>query len=260
MADEQAGAGRIDMALAGEFPKVWPDPLPDLTAQQKIALSARILHHAGLALDVAGHITQDRGDGTMWATPYGKWWYELRASDILVVDYDGNVVEGRWDVTPAIFIHTEIHRNRPDARVVIHNHPYYSTLLATMHRVPLITDQQACMFDGEIVLHNDFAGGVDSAGSGQELADSVGDASVVLLAHEGSLVLGPTVEEATYKFETFERMCRLNHDALAAGATLIEVPADRRKRLKEMLLRYSTQFYWNGAARRLLASEPDVLD
>ncbi len=253
--------GKIDEALGegSTFPKVWPDPLPELTVPQQMAVSARVLARAGMALDVAGHISVMRDDETMWATPYGKWWYEIQASDILVVGFDGEVREGKWDVTPAIFIHTEIHRNRPDARVVVHNHPYWATLAATMHLVPEITDQQACMFDGEIVLHDDFAGGVDDADSGQELAEVAGDASVVLLAHEGVLVFAPEVAEATYKFETFERMCKLNLEAMMAGRPGIPVPADKRKRLKEMLLRYSTQFYWNGTVRKLLAEEPEVL-
>lgn len=253
--------GRIDQALSADstFPSVWPDEPDELSEQQKIALSARILAAAGHALDVAGHITVMRDDDTMWATPYGKWWHELTARDILVVDGSGDVVEGPWDVTPAIFIHTEIHRARPDARVVIHNHPHWSTLLATLHRLPEITDQQACMFHEEMVLHDDFAGGVDDADSGVALASAIGDASVVILAHEGVLVLGATVEEATYKFETFERMCRLNAEAWMTGHAPVPVPAAKRDRLKSMLLQYSTRFYWNGVVRQQLAMDPSVL-
>ena len=36
---------------------------------------------------------------------------------------DGAVLEGPWDVTGAVYIHTELHRVRPDARVVVHGHP-----------------------------------------------------------------------------------------------------------------------------------------
>ena len=61
-------------------------------------------------------------------------WQELTASDICVVDQDAKVVRGRWDVTPAIHIHTELHRVRHDARVVIHNHPYYVCVLAALGR------------------------------------------------------------------------------------------------------------------------------
>ncbi|MEE8601462.1 class II aldolase/adducin family protein [Euzebya tangerina] len=257
-----AGEGRIDQALGegSPFPSVWPEAPPELTAPQLVALSARILARAGHALDVAGHITLMRDDETMWTTPYGKWWHELTASDILLVDANGTVLEGPWDVTPAIFIHTEIHRVRPDAKVVIHNHPEWSTLLATMHRLPQITDQQACMFEGEMVLHDDFAGGVDTAESGASLAERVAEASVVVLAHEGIIVMGSTVQEATYKFETFERTCRLNARAWMTGQEPVEVPQDKRARLKAMLLRYSTTFYWNGVVRQELAADPRVLD
>ena len=259
MADE----GRIGRALSGadEFPRAWPNEPQDLSTPQMIAASARVLSRAGLALDVAGHITEVRDDGaTMWSTPYGKWWFELCASDMLTVDYDGNVLAGPWDVTPAIFIHTEIHRIRPDARVIIHNHPHYATLLATLHRLPSITDQQACMFDGEVALFNEYTGGIDNPDSGRELAEAIGDASVVLLANHGLLVLADSVPEATYKFEMFERTCRLNAEAWMIQQEVPVVPDDFRKQLKPMLLRYSTTYYWNGVLRRLLAEEPDVLD
>ena len=171
--------GKLDEAIAGQsgFPRVMPGLEQPLTVPQKIACAARILDAEGYALDVAGHITvvrDDADDGSMWCTPYGLWWNEVTASDILMIDSDGEVLEGRWDVTPAVFIHTEMHRARPDARVVIHNHPYYGSLLSTMHKLPEITDQQACMFDGDIALFGTYTGGVDDAAGGQEMADAVG--------------------------------------------------------------------------------------
>ena len=36
----------------------------------------------------------------MWCNPWGIWWDEVRASDILRLDADGEIVEGKWDVTP----------------------------------------------------------------------------------------------------------------------------------------------------------------
>ena len=47
------------------------------------------------------------GRPTCCVNPWGLWWQELTASDICVVDEDARVVRGRWDVTPAIHIHTE---------------------------------------------------------------------------------------------------------------------------------------------------------
>lgn len=257
--------GKLDEALSGSgFPRVMPD-VPELTMPQKIAATARMLAKTGYALDVAGHITvvrDDRDDGSMWCTPYGKWWYEVQASDILTIDADGEVIEGRWEVTPAVAIHTEIHRNQPDAKVVIHNHPYYGTLLATMKVAPDITDQQACMFDGDVRLFDEYTGGVDNAADGKYLSDAIDGATAVILANHGVLILADQLELACYRAVTFERMCRLNYDAMASGQKAVPVPPEQRGKLKEAInnKNMTVRYFWGGALRRLLRDEPEVLD
>ncbi|WP_420620265.1 class II aldolase/adducin family protein [Candidatus Poriferisocius sp.] len=259
--------GKLDEAIAGQsgFPRVMPGLDQPLTVPQKIACAARILDAEGYALDVAGHITvvrDDADDGSMWCTPYGLWWNEVTASDILMIDADGEVLEGRWDVTPAVFIHTEMHRARPDARVVIHNHPYYGSLLSTMHKLPEITDQQACMFDGDIALFGTYTGGVDNAAGGQEMADAVGSATAVILANHGVLIAGETTEQAVYRASNFERVCRLNYDAMQAGQIPVPVPPDQRPTLKAAVNSHhmTVRYFWEGAVRRLLREAPEVLN
>jgi len=254
--------GKLEDALTGGgFPSTMPEA-PSLTVPQQMAVAARLLAHDGYALDVAGHITVVRpdGDGSMWCTPYGLWWREITASDIIVIDPEGTVIEGKWDVTPAVFIHTEIHRARPDAPVLIHNHPYYGSLLSTLHMAPDITDQQACMFDGDILLFNEYTGGVDDAAGGEHLAQAIGDASAIILANHGVLITGSAVAHATYRALTFERTCRLNYDALAAAHKPVPVPPETRGLLKRSINTLSVDYYWGGAVRHLLATEPEVLD
>lgn len=254
--------GKLDDALsgAGGFPSAMPE-VPDLTVPQQMACAARILAHNGYALDVAGHITVVRpdGDGSMWCTPYGLWWREVTADDIIVIDADGNVVDGRWDVTPAVAIHTQLHRARPDATVIIHNHPYYGSLLSTLHLAPEVTDQQACMFDGDIALFDEYTGGVDDADSGDHLAGAIGDATAVILANHGVLVTGETVPQATYRAMNFERTCRLNVDAMTTGQKPVPVPPDKRAILKTAINSMSVGYYWGGEVRHLVATEPEVL-
>lgn len=136
-------------------PRITPPIGVDLTERQALACAFRILGHSGFSENIAGHITmvKDGGpDGAMWVNPWGLWWEEISASDLCVVDRDGTVLEGRWDVTPAIHIHTELHRVRPDARVVVHNHPYYVTVLAAIGVLPAIVHQTGCMYDGDLAL------------------------------------------------------------------------------------------------------------
>ena len=96
-------------------PRVMPPIGIDLTATQALAAAFRILVAEGFSEHISGHITvRDDDSGNLWVNPWGLWWDEVTASDICVVSPDAEVLEGKWDVTPAIHIHTELHRRRHD--------------------------------------------------------------------------------------------------------------------------------------------------
>ncbi len=240
------------------LPRPGPGIGRDLTVQQELACALRILAREGWRENLSGHVTVACADGGMWCNPWGIWWEEVRATDILRLDVDGEIIAGQWDVTPAVFLHTELHRARADAAVVVHNHPYYATLLATMGESPRPVHQNSCIFDGEIAFLDEY-GGIEDANDGKWLATHVGDASGILLAHHGAIVTAPTIAEACYKATTFERMCRFTYDTIAAGRAAKEIPADARAALKPLLRQNTPQAYWDGAVRMLLRDEPEVL-
>ena len=239
-------------------PRPGPGVGRELTVPQQLACALRILAHEGWRENLSGHITWATPAGGMWCNPWGIWWDEVRASDILELDADGEIVDGRWDVTPAVFLHTELHRTRADATIIVHNHPYYVTVLAAMNETPRIVHQNSCIFDGELAVVDEYAG-VDDAGQGKWLAAQVGDASGILLAHHGAIVTGSTIGEACYKAVTFERMCRMTYDVLRAGRQPVEIPAPARASMKALLQRNAPRVYWEGAVRQLLRDQPEVL-
>jgi ribulose-5-phosphate 4-epimerase/fuculose-1-phosphate aldolase len=230
----------------------------ELTVQQELACLLRILAHDGWQENLSGHITIATPDGGMWCNPWGIWWEETRASDILRLDADGNIVEGKWDVTPVVHLHTEIHRVRPDAKIVVHNHPYYATLLANMGEMPCVVHQNSSIFEDEIALVDEYAA-VEDVDGGKFLAQAVGDASGVILAHHGAIVIAPTIPQAAYKSVTFERMCHFTYDILLLGRKPESVPREASLPMKALLQGAPSQAYWDGAVRQLLREDPDVL-
>ena len=241
-------------------PRVMP-PVPELSDRQKLACAFRILARAGFTENIAGHITMRVPDSDdLWVNPWGLWWDELKASDICRVDESANVVEGRWDVTPAIHIHTELHRRRHDAAVVIHNHPYHVTILAALGMLPEMVHQTTSMFDGDLAFVDEYTGEVATAELGAELAGRIGDNSVVLLANHGIIVTGPTVEEATYRAATIDRQCRLMYDLVVSGRAYKHLPPSLPAPMKRSLIERGTDYYWGGAVRMLLRDEPEVLE
>jgi ribulose-5-phosphate 4-epimerase/fuculose-1-phosphate aldolase len=241
-------------------PRVMPPIGAELTERQKLACAFRILAGEGFTENISGHITmRDGSTDHLWANPWGLWWEEITASDLLLVDAAGHVVEGEWDVTPAIHIHTELHRQRPDIAVAVHNHPYHVTVLAALGLLPEMVNQTTAMFDGDLVFVDEYTGEIATAELGADLARRIGDASVIVLANHGVIVTGPSVEEATYRAATIDRQCRLMYDVATSGRPYTTMPQSLRKPMKASLLERGTDYYWGGAVRALLRDQPEVL-
>jgi ribulose-5-phosphate 4-epimerase/fuculose-1-phosphate aldolase len=242
-------------------PKILP-PVPELDPRQKLACAFRILSGIGFTENIAGHITVQASDGgNLLVNPWGLWWDEIKASDLSEVDMDARVIAGKWDVTPAIHIHTELHRRRGSAaRVVIHNHPYHVTVLAALGLVPEMIHQTTAMFDGDLAFVDEYTGEVATADLGAELAERVGDRNVVILANHGVIVTGTTVEEATYRAATIDRQCRLMYDVATSGRAYSHLPQSFLTPMRKSLIERGPDFFWGGAVRQLIRREPEVLE
>jgi len=242
-----------------------PSHLPprgiELTAAQELACAVRHLDIAGFSENMTGHVSwQQPGSDTLLVNPWGYWWREVKGSDVLEVDLDGSVVTGEWDVTPAIHIHTELHRSRPDARVVVHSHPMYASVLAAVPELPELVHQNSSILADQMVLVNDYDGEVDTPLAGGALAEAIGDATVALLVSHGVIVTAPTMQEAIYKSVLFERTCEMHWRLRAFGAHAAPIAPVYQKQLQASLVERAADVYWDGAIRQLAAAEPQVLD
>ncbi|OBJ49259.1 class II aldolase/adducin family protein [Mycobacterium sp. 1423905.2] len=245
--------------------KVWsPSVLPpigvQLSAEQSLAVAFRHLAAIGFAENMAGHITwQLDGQTDLLVNPWGLWWAEVSASDICAVDADARVVRGRWDVTPAIHIHTELHRVRDDARVVIHNHPYYVCVLAAMGRLPELVHQTGSLFLDDLCLVDSYGGEIDSATGAADLAKHIGKANVTILANHGVIATGRNLAEAVYRAASIERACKLAYDILLTGQEPVRMQWSDMAGMQRSLIERAADVYWAGAARMTIKADPDVL-
>ena len=258
VADDSEQARRGGTAVWS--PSVSPPIGVDLTPEQALACSFRILANDGFSENMAGHITwQLPGQTDLLVNPWGLWWSEMTASDVCVVDEDANVVSGRWDVTPAIHIHTELHRVRPDARVVVHNHPYYVSVMAALGQLPALVHQTGSLFLDDLCFVEEYDGEIDSPVLAADLAQRIGSAKVALLASHGVIVTGATIEEATYRAASIDRACHLAYDVLVTGREPLEMNRAAMIGMKASLDERAAAVHWAGAVRTLLAAAPETL-
>ncbi len=76
-----------------------------LRRKQRLAMAFRIFGRLGFDEGVAGHITarDPESDDHFWVNPFGMSFKQIKASDLLLVSHDGDVVEGSWPVNRAAF-------------------------------------------------------------------------------------------------------------------------------------------------------------
>jgi ribulose-5-phosphate 4-epimerase/fuculose-1-phosphate aldolase len=238
-----------------------PDKLiPDLSPREELVLLARCLWREGYNDHLAGHITCNLGDGTLLCNPWLVTWDELWPHQVIRIDLEGRVVEGDWPAPLGIPLHLALHEARPGVAWAMHNHPLYGTVWADMGEVPPPMDQSSALGGGELVLVDEYQGGVNDAGSARAAVASMGDADLALLAGHGVFVLGGSARAVHQRAVALEQRCQRAWHIRAAGASLdSRLPVSWTDRMRASDGEGFIGF-WEAMVRRELRAEPALLD
>ncbi|MFI6933805.1 class II aldolase/adducin family protein [Streptomyces sp. NPDC050287] len=188
--------------------------------KQELAAAFRLFARFGFSEGVAGHITARDPENPLafWVNPFGMSFSQIRVSDLILVDHDGKLLEGKRPVNNAAFcIHSEVHRARPDAVAAAHTHSLHGKAFSSLG-VPLepIT-QDACAFFEDHGIYSDYRGVVNDTEEGRRIGVALGKGKAVVLQNHGLLTVGASVAEAAWYFITMERSCQAQLLAMAAG-------------------------------------------
>jgi ribulose-5-phosphate 4-epimerase/fuculose-1-phosphate aldolase len=174
----------------------------------RLAGACRIFARFGYDHWVAGHLTArdpEHGD-RFWVNPLGVSWRRIRVSDLLLVDFDGRVVEGERPVNAAAFaIHSEIHRSREDAVAAAHAHTPYGRAWSATGRPLEPISQDHCAFYGDHAVFSDFTGAVYDTAESRRFATAIGRGKALILQNHGLLTVGQSVDEAAFWLHLLER-------------------------------------------------------
>ncbi|HEY1968110.1 MAG TPA: class II aldolase/adducin family protein [Pseudonocardia sp.] len=231
--------------------------------KQQLAGALRIFGRLGYDEGVAGHITvRDPGDPEkFWGNPFGVSFGRISVKDLVLVDRDGQVVEGTRPVNRGAFvIHSAIHALRPDVYAAAHAHSIHARALAALG-VPLRpVVQEACAFFEDQAVYREYNGLALEEDEGRRMAEALGRHRAVVLQNHGVITVGGTVEEAAYWFVSFDRAAQVQLLAEAAGRPAYLT--DEAARLAHAqfgsprLARFSFQILWDD----IVHAQPDLLD
>jgi ribulose-5-phosphate 4-epimerase/fuculose-1-phosphate aldolase len=217
-----ATAFRNDIKIA-----ITPDPPTFKTfaeerthRKQRLASAFRLFAKFGFSEGVAGHITARDPElpDHFWVNPFGMHFAHIRASDLVLVDEKGDVVEGNRPINEAAFaIHSRVHVARPDVVAAAHAHSLYGKTWSSFGRLLDPLTQDACAFYDDHSLFTEYSGVVYGTSEADRIAEALGHRKAIILQNHGLLTVGSTVDEAAWYFITMDRSCQSQLLAEAAG-------------------------------------------
>jgi L-ribulose-5-phosphate 4-epimerase len=159
---------------------------------------------------------RDPESGLVVIKPSGVGYEALRPEDHVVVNLEGEVVEGALKPSSDTASHLYIYRHRPEVNGVVHTHSPYATAFAALGRpIPVYLTAMADEFGGPIPCA-DFAliGGEEI---GKQVVEHIGASPAVLLKNHGVFTIGPTAEAAVKAAVMVEDAARTVWLALQLG-------------------------------------------
>ena len=142
-------------------------------AKQEVLKGCRLTCEKNFTVGTAGNISaRGLGEDRFVITPTSMDYNRLTEEDLVVIDMDGHVVEGKWKPSIEHNLHRYIFKNRPDVNAVVHVHSTYATAYASIEGIEemLALDIEAANYLGGDLKIAAFA----PPGS-DELAEAVRD-------------------------------------------------------------------------------------
>jgi len=216
----------------------------------------------GYTEGISGHISvrdPEHGD-YIWMNPIGKHFGLLNGSDMVCLDINtGNVVGGnrtRPVNAPGFYIHSEIHKARPDdVHAICHAHTIAGRAWSAFGRPLDMIHQDICDLYGVIAVDSTYGGLVTAAEEGRRIAGVLGRrAKAAILLNHGLLTVGSTVDEASFLFGLLDRSCEIQ---LRVEAACKGNPTLKKQIIPDEMARFN--FAMAGEKNWLYAeAQPDI--
>jgi len=174
------------------------------------------MHAAGWVANHDGNLSARLGADRIVCTPTAFSKLDVTRDDLVLVNGDGKKIAGRRRPFSELVLHRMVYGNRKDASAVVHAHPPYATAFGVSGRaLPHPFLPEAVVSLGPAIPT------IPLTAPGQASADAlraqVRRCDAVLIAGNGVLTWGPSLELAYLRLELVEHLAKIAHHAQGLG-------------------------------------------
>ena len=187
--------------------------------KQELIKAGIKLDRYGLIALGGGNVSMRMPTGEILMSPSGMIYEELEPDDVVIVDIDGNVLEGKRRPSSDIEVLLYILRELPEMNAVIHTHQPYATAIG------LVEDEFVCNLS---TLANATQGSVTVAPYGPpndmlmatNTVNYLNGKLAVILKHHGVVSVGDSLKQALYACIYLEEAAKTYVAARSMGGTM----------------------------------------
>jgi L-fuculose-phosphate aldolase len=189
--------------------------------RESIVEFGKRISSSGLTKGTSGNLSIFDLDTRLMAIgPSGIGYYETRPEDVVIMNLEGDIVDGDKKPSSEYVLHATFYRKRPGVCAIVHTHSTYATTFASM-RVPIKAVHYVIGTSGSATVPCAEYATYGTPELAENALRAMGDAKAVLLANHGLVTVGPTLAEAFSLAENAEFVAEIYYRTLAAGSPFI---------------------------------------
>lgn len=179
--------------------------------RQAVLSTAQELARLGLVTSTSGNVSlrlKEEGRDLLVITPSQRPYQTMVPQDIVVIDFQGEPVEGELPPSSESLLHVAIYRMRRDVEAVIHTHSVYATVCAVAGlEVPPLIDELVVAVGGPISVAEYAFPGTEALA--EAACRALGERNAVLLRNHGLAAAGRDLPHALEVCQLVERVAKV---------------------------------------------------
>jgi L-fuculose-phosphate aldolase len=185
-------------------------------ARNAVLDTAKELLRKGLVEGTAGNVSARMQDGNVCITPSSVDYRTMELGDLVVIDPEGNVIEGERSPSSEKALHLACYEAFPEVGSVIHSHPVHATMFAIARvPIPACIDEFTVYVGGEVAVTEYAPSGTDDVG--HNAVKCLADRGAALLANHGMVAVGKDPANVLHVTAMVERAAEIVAGSKALG-------------------------------------------
>jgi len=189
--------------------------------RDEIIKYGKLMLTSGLTKGTGGNLSvYNREEKLMAITPSGIPYFDILPEDIVIMNLEGDVVEGERIPSSEHNMHIMIYKNREDVNAIVHAHPVFSTTVSALNEELPAVDYLVAFSGGKAVKCAKYAtyGTVELA---ENSIKAMGKQNAVLLANHGLNAVSGELKSAFAIAEQIEFCAEIYVRARSIGNPVI---------------------------------------